>query len=979
MPIVLAMPRLLRSLAAAWLVLGLAGCETGGQVRDASADAASDPRDERAALLEALGRGQERVVLVVGAGDQQGQLRQAMRSHVAAADVVLAPTHLPITALRLRDLATLASIEALAGVLAVEPERLHTTDAIPSLELIGQPAALARGADGRGLTVAVLDTGADHTRSEFGACAAAGPDCGIVFAQDFAPSDGVADDSGSRHGTNVSAIIRLVAPSVRIAALDVFTGSNASSTHIVAALDWVIANRTTYSIVAVNMSLGYGGFTSPCATDVLAVAVRRVLDAGIVPVVSSGNNYFTNALGSPACAPAAVSVGAVDGSDTPAAFSNSASFLTLLAPGTSVDAGGVVMSGTSQAAPHVAGSIAALLTAYPGDGPSDLIARLVGTGAAVSDARNGLAFRRISLDAATAGGATAPPPDIAPPTGTLTLASPYARTTSIAFTIDASDASGVTSMCVTAATTCTSYVPFSATGAVTLPTGDGLKTVRAWLRDARGNVMTSPLSGDVTLDTRIPSGGTAAASPGIGSTSLSISGVTDTGVGIALYRAVFSTGASAPASCAAGTALPESATPSWTHTGLVNGTTYRYRICAVDRAGNVAAGLTAQAMAVEEMDPPTGTVAIEENRTWARSASVRVQLTATDSSPVTHVCLSSTLACSSWVTFGASVPFTLSSGTGERPVYARFRDRWGNASAAPVSDTILLDTSVPSNPVVALERRDGALALRWPEGFDTPSGLAGYIVASGTGTSAPACSSTANVAAPSDGFRQHVITGLANGTLVRYRVCAVDIAGNVSAGTTGEGIPAPEFAPPIPGSVVVADGAEWTRTRSVGVTLAATDESSVASVCLSTGSSCTAWVPYAGRVSFTLVRTAGTQTVRAWFRDSYGNATVTPITDTIGYDGTAPSNPAVSAVALSGAVEISFGPSTDSTSGVVGYTLAWGTGTTSPPCLGGSTFDAHEPRVRRIETTRTVRYRVCARDLAGNESIGQTGRITPLP
>jgi hypothetical protein len=42
--------------------------------------------------------------------------------------------------------------------------------------------------------------------------------------------------------------------------------------------------------------------------------------------------------------------------------------------------------------------------------------------------------------------------------------------------------------------------------------------------------------------------------------------------------------------------------------------------------------------------------------------------------------------------------------------------------------------------------------------------------------------------------------------------------------------------------------------------------------------------------------------VRAWFRDPYGNATVTPISDTIGYDAVAPSSPAVTAVARSGAV-----------------------------------------------------------------------------
>ena len=94
-------------------------------------------------------------------------------------------------------------------------------------------------------------------------------------------------------------------------------------------------------------------------------------------------------------------------------------------------------------------------------------------------------------------------------------------------------------------------------------------------------------------------------------------------------------------------------------------------------------------------------------------------------------------------------------------------------------------------------------------------------------------------------------------------MCAIDVAGNVSAGTTGEAIPAPELTPPTPGAIVIESGAGWTRTRAVSVALSATDPSGVASVCLSTATTCTAWVPYAGTVSFTLGTTAGNQTVGA--------------------------------------------------------------------------------------------------------------------
>lgn len=971
-------------------VLGLAGCPEAHEepARDGGVADASTP-SERDELLEALDRGEARVVLVLeeeapephAARTGRAALpspRHWLEDLVPASDWVLRAEHLPIVAVRLHDRATLEAIEATPGVRRVEPEREHEASALPSLEMIGQPAALARGADGRGRAVAVLDTGADYTHPELGACSTAGGSCPVAVSMDFASADGVLDDA-VRHGTNVASIIHFVAPGARLIALDVFNGRLASSTHIVAALDWVIGNRTTYAIAAVNLSLGYGSFASPCASDVLAVALTRVRDNGIVPVVATGNDGYINAIASPACAPAAVSVGAVDGAGVPASFSNSASFVTLLAPGTSVAAGGVIMSGTSQATPHVAGAVAALLSAYPSDTVDDLVARLVGTGVSTNDPRNGLRFRRLSIDAATAGGATAPPPDVTPPTATFSFTSTYVRTTAAPFTVDGSDAGTIASMCLSTGTTCTTFVPYAASSTFTLPSGDGLKTVRLWLRDAAGNTMATPAVATVTLDARAPSGGTLTASASIRTVTLSIAGVSETGSGIAAYRVVYATGTSTPTSCAAGTLLSESAGPTWSHEGLTAGTTYRYRVCAVDRAGNVATGLTATAVPVAELDPPTGTVVIASGATWARSSSVTVQLTATDASAVTHVCLTTTPTAScSWSTFAASRTFTLGGTSGEQAVYARFRDTWGNVSAA-ATDTILVDATVPANPTVSVERLDGALRLSWPEGSDTGSGLAGYVVAVAAGTTAPSCTGGAPTPAASSGVRSHVLTPLTNGATYSFRVCALDVAGNVSTGTTGRGVPAPELDAPIPGSVLVADGVEWTRASRVDVRLEATDASAVASVCLSTSSSCTAWVAYASTVSFSLGSTAGLRTVSAWFRDPWGNATAAPISDTIRYDGTAPTNPTVTVSARSGGVDLSFSASTDATSGVASYLLAWAPGTSTPPCAGGTPIAASSPRAVSITTAVAVRYRICAVDVAGNTSSGASGTATPLP
>ncbi len=326
--------------------------------------------------------------------------------------------HIPMRLMRFHSTAALQRLlERMEVVAVMEDSRayLHLTESLP---LIGQPAANVMGRTGAGYTVVVVDSGVDYTRSEFGSCTAPGvpASCKVVAAFDTAPDDGQRDDLG--HGTGVAGTVRGIAPGANVAAIDAFTGSSANSSDIIEGIDWAIANRTAYGIVAINMSLGDGvRYTSQCSnifTNPYRQPIINAFNAGILTIVSSGNEGYTNGLASPACTPEAVSVGAVYDSNAGAigwsactdsttaadkvtCFSNSASFLTLLAPGALITVTGNTVGGTSFSAPFVAGAVAVMAQAFTGDSVTTRLNRLTSNGKSVTDSRNGIIKPRLDL------------------------------------------------------------------------------------------------------------------------------------------------------------------------------------------------------------------------------------------------------------------------------------------------------------------------------------------------------------------------------------------------------------------------------------------------------------------------------------------------------------------------------------------------------------------------------------------------------
>ena len=103
------------------------------------------------------------------------------------------------------------------------------------------------------------------------------------------------------HGTHVAGLIgddsdevKGIAPGVRYVSLRVLDQNGAGTTSsVIKALQWAIANRKTYGINVINLSLGHPIY-EPAATDPLVQAVEAAVRAGIVVVASAGN-FGTNA------------------------------------------------------------------------------------------------------------------------------------------------------------------------------------------------------------------------------------------------------------------------------------------------------------------------------------------------------------------------------------------------------------------------------------------------------------------------------------------------------------------------------------------------------------------------------------------------------------------------------------------------------------------------------------------------------------
>ncbi|HEY0474619.1 MAG TPA: S8 family serine peptidase [Kribbella sp.] len=251
-----------------------------------------------------------------------------------------------------------------------------------STKQIGAPTAWRAGYDGRGVKVAVLDTGYDANHPDLKKQ--------VLESASFIPGEEVQDFHG--HGTHTASIVagtgaasdglrKGVAPGANLLIGKVLDNSGAGlDSEAIAGMEWAVKQGAK----VISMSLG--GQPSD-GTDPMSEAVDRLsASSDALFVVAAGNSGAEETIGTPGAAAAALTVGAVDRDDKLAPFSSRGPRLgdgamkpEVTAPGVEIAAARAAgteeghelgqyytaMSGTSMATPHVAGAAAILAQRHP--------------------------------------------------------------------------------------------------------------------------------------------------------------------------------------------------------------------------------------------------------------------------------------------------------------------------------------------------------------------------------------------------------------------------------------------------------------------------------------------------------------------------------------------------------------------------------------------------------------------------------------
>ncbi|OIW27868.1 subtilisin-like proteinase Mp1 [Coniochaeta ligniaria NRRL 30616] len=232
-------------------------------------------------------------------------------------------------------------------------------------------------AAGAGTYAYIIDTGLNPAHVEFEGRASLG--------YNAYPDSEFVDRQG--HGTHTAGTIGSraygVAKKTELVSVKVFDWSGSTTEIVMDGFVWAVNNITASNRSAVSViSMSLGGPKS----EAFNAAIKAAFDANVVTVVAAGNSYDDASNYSPASAPEAVTVGAVDVDNVKADFSNYGTVLDIFAPGVNVLSCWIgegndeseYLDGTSMATPHVAGLVL-YLKSVEGDkvaSAADVVARL---------------------------------------------------------------------------------------------------------------------------------------------------------------------------------------------------------------------------------------------------------------------------------------------------------------------------------------------------------------------------------------------------------------------------------------------------------------------------------------------------------------------------------------------------------------------------------------------------------------------------